>query len=197
MAERVVAAFDFDKTLSTRDNVLPFLCTAAGKRRVIWAIVRAYPRLFQAWLDEKQRDGAKAALVRGTLTGYDAARLDEVATRFAADVVARHMRTDVVNRIEWHRQQGHQLVIVSASLTVYLEPIAARLGGFDAVLATDLEVGDDGLLTGELIGPNVRGAEKVRRLDAWLGNRPAFVWAYGDSSGDRELFARADQPIRV
>jgi phosphoserine phosphatase len=48
----------------------------------------------------------------------------------------------------------------------------------------------------------VRGAEKVRRLDEWLGATapgagPAFVWAYGDSSGDRELLARADQGIRV
>jgi phosphatidylglycerophosphatase C len=87
-------------------------------------------------------------------------------------------------------------VIVSASFTSYLDPIAARLG-FAAVLATELAVGDDGRLTGELVRPNVRGAEKVRRLDAWLGGRPAFVWAYGDSSGDRELLARADQPIRV
>ena len=83
------------------------------------------------------------------------------------------------------------LVIVSASFTSYLDPIAARLG-FAAVLATELAVGDDGRLTGELVRPNVRGAEKVRRLDEWLGATapdagPAFVWAYGDSSGDREL----------
>ena len=60
-------------------------------------------------------------------------------------------------------------------------------------------VGDDGELTGELARPNVRGPEKVKRLDEWLeGDRqPAFVWAYGDSTGDRELLARADQGITV
>ncbi len=136
------------------------------------------------------------ALVRRTLTGYDAARVGAVAAEFAEEVVARHLRPDVVERVAWHRNHGHELVIVSASFTSYLDPIAARLG-FAAVLATELAVGDDGRLTGELVRPNVRGAEKVRRLDEWLGAGPAFVWAYGDSSGDRDLLARADQGVMV
>jgi phosphatidylglycerophosphatase C len=196
LTERVLAAFDFDKTVSTRDNVVPFLRAAVGAPRLLWALVRTTPRLVAAALNDRRRDAAKAALVRRTLTGYDTARLADVAARFADDVVERHLRVDVVQRIEWHRRQGHELVLVSASLATYLDLIAKKLG-FDAVLATDVAVGDDGRLTGELVGPNVRGAEKVRRLDAWLGDRPAFVWAYGDSSGDRELLARADQPVSV
>jgi phosphatidylglycerophosphatase C len=196
MTERVVAAFDFDKTVSTRDNVIPFLRAAVGTRRLAWALLRTSPRLVAAALSDRRRDSAKAALVRRTLLGYDPERLAAVATHFADDVVARHLRADVVERIEWHRRQSHEVVLVSASLAPYLELIGTRLA-VDATLATELAVGDDGRLTGELAGPNVRGAEKVRRLDDWLGGRPAFVWAYGDSSGDRELFARADQPIRV
>jgi phosphatidylglycerophosphatase C len=195
-SERVVAAFDFDKTVSTRDNVIQFLRAAVGTPRLVWALMRTGPRLVAAAFNERKRDVAKAALVRRTLTGYDAARLTEVATRFADNVVHRHLRADVVERVEWHRRQGHELVLVSASLAMYLELIAKKLG-FDAVLATELAVRDDGRLTGELAGANVRGAEKVRRLDQWLGDGPAFVWAYGDSSGDRELLARADQPISV
>jgi phosphatidylglycerophosphatase C len=194
--ERVVAAFDFDKTISTRDNVVPFLRAAVGRPRLTRALLAISPRLVAAALNEERRDAAKIALVRRTLTGYDAGRLTDVATDFADDVIAHHLRPDVVERVEWHRSQGHELVIVSASFTSYLDPIAARLG-FAAVLATELAVGDDGRLTGELVGPNVRGHEKVRRLDTWLGDRPVFVWAYGDSSGDRELFARANQPIQV
>ncbi len=43
----------------------------------------------------------------------------------------------------------------------------------------------------------MRGPEKARRLDAWLAGSPTFVWAYGDSSGDRELLARADRAVRL
>jgi phosphatidylglycerophosphatase C len=154
------------------------------------------PRLVRAALDDERRDAAKVALVRQALTGYDAGRVTAVAAEFADEVVARHLRPDVVERVAWHRNQGHELVIVSASFTSYLDPIAARLG-FATVLATELAVGDDGRLTGGLVRPNVRGAEKVRRLDAWIGGAPAFVWAYGDSSGDRDLLARADQGVMV
>jgi phosphatidylglycerophosphatase C len=199
--ERVVAAFDFDKTISTRDNVVPFLRAVVGRTRLTQALLAISPRLIGAALDEERRDAAKVALVRRTVAGYDAGRIARVAAEFADDVVARHLRPDVVERVAWHRNQGHELVIVSASFTSYLDPIAARLG-FAAVLATELAVGNDGRLTGELVRPNVRGAEKVRRLDEWLGATasdagPAFVWAYGDSSGDRELLARADQGVRV
>jgi phosphatidylglycerophosphatase C len=194
--ERVVAAFDFDKTISTRDNVVPFLRAAVGRPRLTRALLAISPWLARAALNDERRDAAKVALVRHTLTGYDADRLSEVAGTFAQDVLARHLRADVVERAEWHRNQGHDLVIVSASLKSYLDPIATHLG-FTAVLATELAVGDDRRLTGELAGPNVRGAEKVRRLDDWLGAGPAFVWAYGDSTGDRELLARADQGVSV
>jgi phosphatidylglycerophosphatase C len=199
--DRVVAAFDFDKTVSTRDNVIPFLRLAVGAPRLAWALARTTPRLAAAALDDRRRDAAKAALVRRTLADFEDARLTEIATAFADDVVARHLRADVVERVEWHRRQGHELVLVSASLAPYLDVIGTRLG-FDAVLATELAVDDGGRLTGELAKPNVRGPEKVRRLEEWLeattsDDRPAFVWAYGDSAGDRELLARADQPISV
>ena len=194
--ERIVAAFDFDKTISTRDNVVPFLRAVVGRTRLTRALLAISPRLARAALNDERRDAAKVALVRHTLTGDDADRIAAVSAEFADDIVARHLRPDVVERVAWHRDQRHELVLVSASFTSYLDPIAARFG-FTAVLATELAIGDDGRLTGELVRPNVRGAEKVRRLEEWLGAGPAFVWAYGDSSGDRDLLARADQPIRV
>jgi phosphatidylglycerophosphatase C len=79
---------------------------------------------------------------------------------------------------------------------VYLGPLGRRLGA-DAVLATSLEIGDDGHLTGGLEGANVRGAEKVRRLGQWLGHDTCELWAYGDSEGDRELLAAADHGFLV
>lgn len=188
---RTVAAFDFDGTLSTRDNVLPFLRAAVGTPRLGLAVAAAAPHIAR-----RDRDAAKAVLLRRTLAGRDADEIAALGERFADEVVERHLRPDARERLEWHRQQDHELVLVSASLSHYLGPVGRRLG-FHAVLATELEVAPDGRLTGELAGANVRGAEKVRRLDAWLTDDSAFVWAYGDSAGDRELLARCDRPIRV
>jgi phosphatidylglycerophosphatase C len=186
---RTIAAFDFDETLSTRDNVVPFMRRVGGPGRFGLAMLAAAPALAL-----RHRDAAKARAVRRIFAGRPAAAVHEEATRFAAEIVEHHLRDEAVARAAWHRAEGHELLIVTASFDVYVEPVAERLG-FDAVLATSLEVGTDGRLTGHLQGPNVRGAEKAVRLDAWLAGSPATVWAYGDSGGDRELLARADHPM--
>jgi phosphatidylglycerophosphatase C len=192
-----VAAFDFDGTLSTRDNVVPFLRLVAGgvtsaARTLAETAAGLAARGPSGW----NREALKSEVVARVFAGRSAREVDVLAHGFAADITARHLRAEAIARADWHRGQGHRLVIVSASFANYLRPVAAELG-FDAVLATELEVGDDGTLTGRLAGPNVRGPEKARRLDQWLGNEPAYVFAYGDSSGDRELWARADRAVRM
>ena len=194
-----VAAFDFDGTLSTRDNFLPYLRIVAGTRDLARAIAAAAPALAASRQDPRQRDVAKAIVIRSTLAGRSEAYLRDLGARYARLVVARHLAPDTVARLEQHRADGHTIVLVSASLHVYLDPIAELLG-VDAVLATALEVDADGRCTGEIAGANVRGVEKVRRLDEWLAGRDAvdaLIHAYGDSSGDDELLARAHHGIRV
>ena len=191
MATVTVAAFDFDKTLSDRDNVLPFLVEVGGRAAVVSALLRSAPRLAL-----RHRDAVKARLSHTVFAGRPEADVRAAATTFAADVVAHHLRDDVVARADWHREQGHRRVIVSASYEYYVAPVAAALG-FDAALATRLAVDGTGYLTGALDGPNVRRAEKARRLDEWCAGDDATIWVYGDSAGDRELMARADRAIRV
>lgn len=197
MAERPVAAFDFDGTIVPGDSLLPFVWRVAGPGRFLHTALRHGPRVGLATAGRVgSRDAAKAAFVRTALRGLRASDVIAAAVDFS------HRLEDKVHpaareRIAWHRGQGHALVLISASLRLYLEPLAARLG-FDAVLATGLEVGEDGLLTGELEGLNVRGPEKVARLRHWLDDeRPRVLWAYGDSPGDAELLAAADHGVRV
>jgi phosphatidylglycerophosphatase C len=125
------------------------------------------------------------------------AALEAVAESFADHVVAHRLRRDTLAHVERHRAAGHELVVVSASPELYVAAVARRLG-FAAALGTRLEVGQDGRLTGRLIGRNCRGPEKVRRLEEWLGEEACAVVAYGDSRGDRELLAFAgDEAIWV
>lgn len=192
----MIAAFDFDKTLSSRDNMLPFLRSVCGRGRVDRALVQLIPLLVAGCAYDRFRDRAKCSLLRRLLAGRAESELRANGKRFADQVTTHHLRVDVLERARWHRAQGHELVLVSASLSLYLGAVAERLG-FDAALGTELEVDDAGRLTGELRGPNVRRQEKVARLERWVGGNGAFVWAYGDSAGDRELLDHADRAIRV
>jgi phosphatidylglycerophosphatase C len=140
--------------------------------------------------NDRARDEAKAGVLRRLLAGRPLAPLLELAEVFADQAIATLVRTDAAPRIQSHREQGHELVILTASPELYVVPLARRLG-IDHVLGTRLEVDGDGVLTGRLVGANCRGAEKVARLRGWLADEPFNLWAYGDSVGDRELLVLA------
>lgn len=197
---RTIAAFDFDGTLSSRDNFLRFVRLVAGTAPTARAMIAAAPTLLATRRDPAQRDAAKAIVLRRTMHDRPGAHVRDLGNGFAREVVDRHLHPEVAARLAAHRRAGHELVIVSASLTAYLEP-AAEILGIGTVLATELEVGPDGRLTGEIAGANVRGPEKARRLDAWItdggGDADVTIYAYGDSHGDAELLARANHAVLV
>jgi phosphatidylglycerophosphatase C len=194
-APRTVAVFDFDGTLTRGDTLLPFLRRVGGGLPLAGALLAGCVRLGLAPAGYR-RDRAKEAVLARVMAGESVERLAPLADAYAADLVARRLLPPTCRRLEWHRESGHAVVIVSASPELYVSAVGRRLG-VDAVLGTRLEVGDDGRLTGRLAGPNCRGPEKAVRLQAWLGPGPAQLWCYGDSAGDAELLALADHPVRV
>lgn len=195
-ARPVVAAFDVDGTLTTRDCVLPFLWRVARLR--LPAALARHPLDLARALARRDDNGLKALAV-GALRGVPLAEAAGQGEELARLVWSKRMRPDTVARLERHRHLGHRVVLVSASLEPYLLPLGATLG-VDAVLCTRLALGPGGRLTGEIEGLNCRGPEKARRLSAWLeenGLSGAELWAYGDSSGDHELLATAHHPVWV
>jgi phosphatidylglycerophosphatase C len=190
-----VAAFDFDGTLTTGDTLMPFLRQVCGTPRVGVALARHPWRAVRA-LRSDGRDAFKEAVLHDLLVGHRYDELAAAGVRYAAEVERAHLRPAVVARLRWHHQQGHEVIIVSASLRCYLDRIGAALGA-DAVLCTELEVDGNGRCTGALVGGNCRGATKAERVLARYGGLPDVMWAYGDSSGDTELLALADHPVRV
>lgn len=200
----VLAAFDFDGTLTRGGSVWPFLA-AVGGRRALWiAAWRLSPRLLIGiLLGGRHADAAKEALFRAVLRGVPAATAEQTAATFGRQHLARHARADVLARLHAHAAAGHRLAIVSASPELYLRGVAADLG-VDLLIATRLAVGPDGRLTGGYDGPNCRGQEKLRRLRAAAvslapatGGAGVVLWAYGNSAGDHAMLGGVDLPVAV
>ncbi len=188
----VIAAFDFDGTLTRRDSLLPFLLHLAGPLRFSGRLAALMPTLGRYALGRIPNDMAKERLLTAFLAGHPLGALQDNARRFAQRGLPRLLRPDALARLDWHRRQGHRCVLVSASLELYLEPWGQQ-AGFDHVIASRLEISDDGTATGRLAGANCFGAEKVARLEQLLGPLERHIlYAYGDSRGDRELLLRAD-----
>lgn len=193
-----VAVFDVDGTLTVRDCVIPFTRRVAGTSRLLRGILRQPVRIFSA-LRSRDRDAVKAVFAEIAFAGIDATDLDNHGIAFADEVYSGWMRDDVARRFRWHQEQGHVVVLVSASFETYLAPLGDLLEA-DAVLCTRLEM-VDGVATGRLDGPNCRGAEKVQRIARWCEESglslESVEYAYGDSKGDLEMLALARNSFYV
>lgn len=188
----VVAAFDFDGTITTRDTFVPFIFRAFGKPRVLWVFFTLSLDAIKVALGLSSRDKLKARVIGALFHGDRNERLLKLGREHAVHVET-WFRPKALARIEWHREAGHRLVMVSASLNVYLEPVAKKLG-FNDLLCTELS--DEQLFSdGRFTGKNCRGPEKIKRLESLLGNLSDYeLYAYGDSAGDREMLAVANHP---
>jgi len=195
--QRVIAAFDFDGTLTRGGSVWRFLIAASGVRRALSSLVVVLPRLIAAAvLGGDRADGAKEELFAHALSGLSFEDVARTSDWFGRTHYIKRSRADVADRLEWHRKYGDTLVIVSASPELYLQPVAEILD-VDKVIATRLEVTDDGILTGRYDGPNCRGKAKIEGLLSWAGSPRPFIWAYGNSAGDLQLLEGADIGVNV
>lgn len=184
----VVAAFDVDGTLTVRDCVVPFTRRIAGSGGLISGVGKRLPSVIST-LASRDRDAIKSLFVDIAFAGKSVSDVESEGVAFADQVFHTWMRLDVARRFRWHQEQGHVVVLVSASLEPYLLPLGDLLEA-DAVLCTALEE-VDGLYTGKLSGRNCRGAEKVERLSQWCAESgvplSAIQYAYGDSKGDTDM----------
>lgn len=204
---RPVAVFDLDGTLTRYDTSFPFLRKVAGERRtragLAVAAAWAVPDVLVAAAGEAGLGGAvRLGGVRGrwegrfhrrvarwTLRGRPQEVVEEVGVAFARAVVKGGLRADALDRIQGHMDQDHHLVMASASLDAYVEPLATLLG-FHGCVATRVAY-RDGVATGGFEGEVCWGLEKLRRVQAFLGPGTEILHAYGDSPGDAPLLAAA------
>jgi len=179
-----VAVWELDGVLTRRNTLLPFLRRVAGTRAVLDAAAMTFIRESPATL-----------VLQRTLGGLGVAEVDRVARAYAARVAAR-LRPDTLARWQWHRRQGHRVVIATASPGLYVHHLGRHLGA-DAVICTEMTT-VNGHLTGALRGGPCQGPEKARRVLAHLTESPASpVWIYADAHTDDRLLALADVPVPV
>ncbi|SFC16921.1 phosphatidylglycerophosphatase C [Polaromonas sp. OV174] len=195
-AVTVIAAFDFDGTLTRRDTLNPFLARGLGWPRYLWTLLRCSPWLAGYALRLVRNDVAKAHLLQLALGGRSLAEMDDWTTRWLAQDLPGQLQDWTLARLREHQQAGHCCVLVSASPDIYLARLAKQLG-FDALICTEMEVEGEHL-TGRMRTPNCYGEQKVIRLQAWLSERFGLAsfagttfYAYGDTSGDKPMLRLA------
>ena len=193
----VVAVFDFDGTLTEADSLLPFLREHAGALRFWSKLAVSAPTFHGLASGLLSNHQAKERLLRAFLRGCPLDRLERTAAHYASGRLLELLNPHAMERLRWHREKGHRVILLSASPETYLRPWAAQFD-IGEIVGTRL-ASEHGILTGCIVGENCHGAEKVRRLEDVLGNLSDWhIHAYGDARSDRfVLHAAAEAHYRT
>lgn len=188
---RTIAAFDFDCTLTTRDTFPEFIRFACGWRRFMIGFLLYSPQLILMKLHLYPNWKAKQRVFSHFFKGWDFSRFQTAGEAFAQKInTIRNAST--IQQMENHLKQGHTVYIITGSILNWVQPWGEK-AGVRAVIATEIEVDSNNVITGRFKTPNCYGQQKVERLLELEPARETYLlYAYGDGLGDRELLALAD-----
>ncbi len=186
-----LALFDIDGTLTTDDTMFAFARFVVGAPKLWLGMLALAPLLLAARLGLMDAGMVKGWLLMLLFASRDKTVLERAARQFCNDVLPKLLRPEGLATLRRHRDAGDRVLLVSASLDLWVQPFADAEG--IPLLATPT-AWSAGRFMG-LGGANNKGPEKVRRIRAVVDPADfSRVVAYGDSSGDREMLAMANEP---
>ncbi len=185
-----LALFDFDHTITTGDSYGRFLRRVATPQQLAQARWTIGP-----WLAGYRIGPVSAAALRrrATKMTFAGRRADEIARhgeRYAVEELPAMLCPEMMKHVARHRAQGHRLLLVSASLDVYLAPWC-RTHGME-LLCNRLESAS-AVLTGRYAGGDI-GVRKAEAIRTYCDlSRHSRIHAYGDSREDLPMLALAQE----
>lgn len=180
-----IAFFDFDGTITTDDSLLKFIRFVVGDRRFLLGLVVLSPMLVLYKLKLIPNYKAKQYMLSWFFKDMRKVDFLKVANEYSLVHIDKILRPKAIEKINWHKNQGHKVVVVSASIECWLRPWCEKNNL--ELIATKLEI-KDGIVTGKLLSKNCYGVEKVNRIkELYDLENFDYIYAYGDSSGDKQM----------
>ena len=136
------------------------------------------------FLADRDRGALKQSLLRATLRGTPRAELAAFSREFVRDTIGGGCFREALATFRRHRDAGHYLVLMSASVDFYVPEFGRQLG-FDQVISTEVR------WEGERLEGTLTSANRARRGEGALPARAARparedadTFAYGNSESD-------------
>ena len=175
---RRLICFDMDSTL-IRTEVIDELADRAGVGEEVRKITESAMR---GEIDFQESFRRRVALLKG----LDVSVMEDIARNLPLTEGLERMMTVL-------KRSGYKTAILSGGFTYFGNYLKQKFG-FDYVYANDLEVGEDGKLTGRYLGDIVDGKRKkeLLRLIAQVENIDiAQTIAVGDGANDLPMLSEA------
>lgn len=195
------AFFDLDKTVIAKASMVafsrPLLRAGMINRRLV--LRAAWSQLVFHYLgaDEERMRKFRESALRIT-KGWDQAKVEAVVEEALISVIEPIVYDEALAEMRSHSEAGRKVLIVSASPTEIVEPLARYLG-VDEAIASRPMIDGQGRYTGEVevyaYGPFK--AEAMRKVADREGIDLDASFAYSDSITDLPMLEAVGNPVAV
>lgn len=189
--------FDLDGTISHRDTLLPYVARYLLHHPWrLWRLAGVLPPLLGLVTGRADRGALKGELIHAVLGGITAAEVEAWNARSLPHLLERGLFSAARAAIDAHRRHGDHLVLMSASVDLYVPELGRQLG-FDATICSGV-LWHAGRLDGRLSTANCRDEEKARQFRRISAAHPGLqTVAYANAASDLPHMLLATHAILV
>lgn len=189
-----LALFDFDGTLCTKDSFTGFIFYALSKRHIVKQGIKILPWIQAYYLNAYPAHAMRSKLFRAMFSNANAPELQQSAQEYAASLM-NQLNHPLLKQLKQHQALGDDVVLVSASVDVYLKHVCTLLN-IDLICTQTEQVNE--VYTGQYTTPDCSSEQKRQRiLEKYHLDDYAVIYAYGNSREDDEMLAMANHTFMV
>lgn len=189
-----LALFDFDGTLCKKDSFTGFIFYALSKRHIVKQSIKILPWIQAYYLNIYPAHAMRPKLFNAMFANANADEILELAAEYAPRLLSQ-LDHSLYQQFLKHKHNGDDIVIVSASVDLYLEQVCELLGV--NLICTETEI-KDGFFTGRYSTADCSSEQKrLRILDNYDIHQYQNIYAYGNSVEDLEMLSLANYSYMV
>ena len=189
-----LALFDFDGTLCSKDSFTGFIFYALSKRHIFKQGLKILPWIQAYYLKVYPAHAMRPKLFNAMFKDANTAEILALAQRYAVDLI-HDLNPQLLQQLKQHQFNGDEVVVVSASVYIYLQYICQQLNV--ALICTETAI-EKQQFTGRYSTPDCsQEQKKIRILEQYNLKDYAAIYAYGNSDEDEAMLSLATYSYMV
>ncbi|QQX81339.1 HAD-IB family hydrolase [Shewanella sp. KX20019] len=185
-----LALFDFDGTLTRHDMYTRFILYSASPVRLVLGSIFLSPLYALYRLRIIPARKLRPLVSYCAFVGRDKAVITTLGKQYALNVIPLSIRPEMLAALKRHQAEGADVVLVSASLDLYLRPWCESMG--ITLICSEMSV-KRGRYSGFYVSGDCSCEMKATKVQTQFTlSDYAEVFAYGDTDEDLAMLAIAD-----
>ncbi|WP_336731559.1 HAD family hydrolase [Chryseobacterium sp. VD8] len=182
--------FDFDGTLTYKDTMFMYL-KFYDSTRFRLQFLKHIPLFVLLKLKLADTEKVKKSFIGSILKGQTQEKIEKKSRQFFEHYYPKIVRENALDFIQNIDHNNTQSLLVTASLDIWAKPFAEA---FKMQLVSTRAEFRNGVFTGNFVGRNCNGNEKLVRIQQEISNHKYDkVIAFGDTSGDKPMLNWANE----